>query len=330
MSNKPVLFDLEDTDKAPDVAAADVVPDLSEVAPNAGMQQAARLAARKPSRLARWFWSVTVALIGAVVSVAAWDFATGLITRVPLLGWAVTVGLGVALVLALLMGLRELVALARLRRVDGLRHGADGVGDDLTAANTYANRIDRFYAGRDDLSWGRARLGERRGELMDADAVLQLVEAELLVPLDAAALREVEAAARQVAMVTALVPLALADVVTALVSSMRMIRRIAEIYGGRGGFFSSWRLTRAVLSHLVVTGAVAVGDDLLEPVLGGTVLSKLSRRFGEGLVNGALTARVGIAAMEVCRPMPFGVGRKPKVRVVVQRALTGLFSKASQ
>lgn len=330
MSDKPVLFDLDDAEAAPDVAAAAAVPDLTQTAPTAAMLQAARLAARKPSRLARWLWSTVFALVSAGVSVAAWDFATGLITRVPLLGWAVTVGLAVALVLALLMGLRELAALARLRRVDGLRHGADNVGDDLAAAKTYATRIDRFYAGRDDLSWGRARLAERRGELMDADAVLQLVEAELLVPLDAAALREVEAAARQVAMVTALVPLALADVVTALVSSMRMIRRVAEIYGGRGGFFSSWRLTRAVLTHLVATGAVAVGDDLLEPVLGGSVLSKLSRRFGEGLVNGALTARVGIAAMEVCRPMPFSKGRRPKVRAVVQRALTGLFSKTSQ
>lgn len=327
MSNKPVLFDLEDAEAVPDVAAAATVPDLVPAAPHAAMQQAARLAGRKPSRLARWFWSTILALLGAAVSVAAWDFASGLITRVPVLGWAVTVGLGVALLLAILMGLRELAALALLRRVDGLRQSARTVGQDLKAANDLVARMDRLYAQREDLSWGRARLAERRGELMDADAVLQLAEAELLVPLDAAALREVEAAARQVAMVTALVPLALADVVTALLSSMRMIRRVAEIYGGRGGFFSSWRLTRAVLSHLVVTGAVAVGDDLLEPILGGTVLSKLSRRFGEGLVNGALTARVGIAAIEVCRPMPFQPGRKPKVRAVVKRALTGLFSK---
>ena len=327
MIDKPVLFEIDESETAPDVAAAASVPDLTQPVPDAAMQQAARLATRKPSRLARWFWSVVIALIGAVVSVAAWDFATGLITRVPLLGWAVTVGLAVALTLAVLMGLRELAALARLRRVDGLRRGADGAGDDLKGAQAFADKIDRFYAGRDDLSWGRARLAERRGELLDADAVLQLTETELLVPLDAAALRVVEGAARQVATVTALVPLALADVVTALVSSMRMIRQVAEIYGGRGGFFSSWRLTRAVLSHLVVTGAVAVGDDLLEPVLGGTMLSKLSRRFGEGLVNGALTARVGIAAMEVCRPMPFGNGRKPKVRAVIKRALAGLFSK---
>lgn len=104
-----------------------------------------------------------------------------------------------------------------------------------------------------------------------------------------------------------------------------MIRRVAEIYGGRSGVIGSWRLTRAVFTHLVATGAVAVGDDLLEPVLGGSILSKLSRRFGEGLVNGALSARVGVAAMEVCRPLPFSEARKPSVRGIIKNALGGLF-----
>ena len=72
------------------------------------------------------------------------------------------------------------------------------------------------------------------------------------------------------------------------------IRRIAEIYGGRSGTLGSWRLVRAVMTHLVATGAVAVGDDLIGSIGGGHLLSKLSRRFGEGLVNGALTARVGV------------------------------------
>ena len=159
--------------------------------------------------------------------------------------------------------------------------------------------------------------------------MLALAEDSLLAPLDAEAQREVEAAARRVATVTALVPLALADVVAALASSLRMIRRVAEIYGGRSGVLGSWRLTRAVMAHLVATGAVAVGDDLLETVLGGSVLSKLSRRFGEGLINGALTARVGVAAMEVCRPLPFSARRRPSVRGVVRRALTGIVGKTS-
>ena len=149
---------------------------------------------------------------------------------------------------------------------------------------------------------------------------------QLLSSLDRAAEREVAAAARQVATVTALVPLALADVVAALTSNLRMIRRVAEIYGGRGGVLGSWRLTRAVMTHLVATGAVAVGDDMLEPILGGSIIGKISRRFGEGLVNGALTARVGVAAIEVCRPLTFSEGQRPKARHLVKQALGGLFT----
>ena len=132
------------------------------------------------------------------------------------------------------------------------------------------------------------------------------------------------------ATVTALVPLAMADVVAALAANLRMIRRIAEVYGGRSGVLGSWRLTRAVLTHLVATGAVAIGDDMLEPILGGSILGKVSRRFGEGLVNGALTARVGVAAMEVCRPLPFSGRRKPSVRAIVKNALTGLFGSKTK
>jgi len=84
---------------------------------------------------------------------------------------------------------------------------------------------------------------------------------------------------------------------------------------------------RRVLGHLVATGAVAVGDDLIGSVAGGGLVGKLSRRFGEGVVNGALTARVGIAAMDLCRPLPFRALRRPSVSGLVQRALAGLFSR---
>ena len=79
------------------------------------------------------------------------------------------------------------------------------------------------------------------------------------------------------------------------------------------------------MSHPVATGAVAVGDDMLEPLLGGSILGKLSRRLAEGMVNSALTARVGVAAMEVCRPLAFSEGKRPSVRGLIGRSLTGLF-----
>lgn len=175
------------------------------------------------------------------------------------------------------------------------------------------------------MRWARDRVRETGLDAVDAGSVLVVAERELMGPLDSAARREIEAAARQVATVTALVPLAFADVAAALTANVRMIRRIAEIYGGRSGFLGGWRLTRTVLSHLVATGAVAVGDDLIGSVAGGGILSRVSRRFGEGLINGALTARVGVAAIEVCRPLPFRALKRPSVTSIVKRALTGLF-----
>ncbi len=329
MAKGPVLFEIEeDVTAPPSVAEAPPVPDIVEPAPaGQAMQIAARLAARKPSRLVRLFWWLATALVGAIASVAAWNFVTGLMANSPLLGWGFTVLFAVFLLVLALLSLREMAAFGRLTRLDGLRHDAGEAlaQEDLTSARNVTDRLVRLYRGREDTRWGRDRLAELRGDQLDASGLLGLAEHEVLGPLDIAASREVEAAARQVATVTALVPLALADVAAALTSNLRMIRRIAEIYGGRSGFFGSWRLTRAVLSHLVATGAVAVGDDLLEPVLGGSILGKLSRRFGEGMVNGALTARVGVAAMEVCRPLPFSQARKPSVRGIIGRSLTGLF-----
>lgn len=332
MAKGPVLFDLEDDKGArPSVAEAPTVQDLpAQDAPQGqAMQIAARLAARKPSRLTRLFWALAVALIGALVSIAAWTFVTDLMARYPLLGTAMTVLIAAFLLVLALVALRELAAFGRLGRLDGLRHSAVQAlaHEDLGAARDVTDRLVRLYKGREDTRWGRDRLSELRGDQLDAAGLLAVAEVEVLAPLDEAARREVEAAARQVATVTALVPLALADVAAALTSNLRMIRRIAEIYGGRSGFFGSWRLTRAVLSHLVATGAVAVGDDMLEPILGGSLLGKLSRRFGEGLVNGALTARVGVAAIEVCRPLPFSAAPRPRVRNIITRSLGGLFGK---
>lgn len=327
----PVLIELDDA-AAPAVSDAPPVPDTDLPAPTgAAMQMAARTMAGKPSRLGRLFWAVAGALLAAVLSAAAWDFVTGWIARSPVVGWTFA-GLTAAFVLVLLaVALRELAALSRLTRIDGLRHAASQAleSQDLPAARQVTDRLVALYRARPDTEWGRTRLAELRGDQMDAPGLIALVEDTLLAPLDRAAEREVAAAARQVATVTALVPIALADVVAALTANLRMIRRIAEVYGGRGGILGSWRLTRAVMTHLVATGAVAVGDDMLEPLLGGSIVGKLSRRFGEGLVNGALTARVGVAAIEVCRPLAFQAGKRPRARQLVKQALGGLFPSAT-
>jgi len=320
---KPFVLDLEGEG---DPGAAPPVPDILPT--GAAMQAAARIAAPRPGggvrRMAVWAFG---ALFSFVLSVAAWDFVTDLLTRNAVLGTVAFALIVVAVGLALLGAAREAAAFARLGRLDALRRGAVAAmaNADLAGARTTVAGLERLYAGRPDTAWGRARLAERRGDVFDADGLLRLAEVEVLGPLDQTARREIEAAARQVALVTALVPLALADVAAALFANLRMIRRIAEIYGGRSGSLGSWRLLSRVFGHLVATGAVALTDDLVGTVAGGGVLSKVSRRFGEGIVNGALTARVGVAAMELCRPLPFVALPEPGVANLVSRALTGLF-----
>jgi putative membrane protein len=322
----PVLIELDEPQRAAPQDAPPV-PDAAALPQGQAMQVVATLGARRANRLARVFWAALLALVGFAASLAAWDFVTGLLAANPVLGWTAAALVGLVLVTLILIALREAAAFSRLGRLDDLRRAAEAAlsASDLPAARGVVARLDTLYRGRPRLELGRAELTHRRDEVFEAETLLALAETQLLAPLDAAARAEVEVAARQVATVTALVPIALADVVAALTANVRMIRRIAEIYGGRSGTLGSWRLMRAVMTHLVATGAVAIGDDLIGSVAGGSILSKVSRRFGEGVVNGALTARVGVAAMEVCRPLPFGAGRRPSVTAMVRRALTGLF-----
>ena len=319
----PALIDREG--EAADPATAPPVPDL--LPDGRAMQAAAQLATARPSGLMRLAGWVFGALFSFVLTVAAYDFVTTLFARNAALGWAAFVLVLGAVLVALILAAREAAAFARLGQLDGLRAEAVAAraAGDLKVARCLVAQIGRLYAGRGELAAGRARLARRQGEVLDADALLALTEVELVAPLDALARAEVETGARQVALVTALVPMALADVAMALFANLRMIRRIAEIYGGRAGTLGSWRLLRRVFGHLLATGAVALTDDLISSVAGGGVVSKLSRRFGEGVVNGALTARVGVAAMEVCRPLPFVAVPRPKVSVLVSRAVGGMF-----
>jgi len=315
MTNRgPVLIDLSD-EPPPDVGAAPMI-DAPE---GAAMQRAVSgMAEGGGWGPGGWVLASGGALVSLMLGLAAWDYVNRLVAAVPVLGWLATV-LSLVLVGALLLwALREGFGLMRLRRLDALRRRAEAalVSGDLAEARAVAGSVAALYGARD--------AGE---ESLDAVAVLESAEALLLRGLDARALVEVQAAARQVALATAMIPLPLADVAAALAANLRMIRRIAEIYGGRPGSFGNWRLARAVAGHLLATGAVALGDDVIGSLAGGGLVSKLSRRFGEGVVNGALTARVGLAAMDLCRPLPWRMAVRPGVTATTAAALKGLFGR---
>jgi putative membrane protein len=148
----------------------------------------------------------------------------------------------------------------------------------------------------------------------------------MVAPLDAEARRLVTRSAKRVATVTAMSPMVLIAVGYVAVENLRLLRLLATLYGGRPGVIAVLRLARMVFTHVVATGGIALTDDLLGQFLGQDLLRRLSRRLGEGAFNGALTARLGVAALEVIRPLPFLASKPPRVRDVLAEALRGLIA----
>jgi putative membrane protein len=232
------------------------------------------------------------------------------------LGW-----LGIALACAFLTALaviigRELAGLFRLKQLARLRLRSDDAAsrNDRDAAVAMLRSLIALYRDRPDTARGRRLVAENLGEIIDGRDLLVLAERDLIAPLDQRARRLASAAARRVAVVTAVSPRAVFDVIFVLWESVRLIRGVAELYGGRPGAFGLFRLMRAVLSHLAVTGSIAVGDTLLQQLVGHGVAARLSAKLGEGVVNGLMTARIGLSAIDVCRPLPFLAAERPQLK----------------
>ncbi len=52
---------------------------------------------------------------------------------------------------------------------------------------------------------------------------------------------------------------------------------------------------------------------MIQQLVGHGLASRLSAKLGEGVVNGLMTARIGIAAMDVVRPFPFNAEKRPGI-----------------
>jgi putative membrane protein len=143
--------------------------------------------------------------------------------------------------------------------------------------------------------------------------MIRLAERELMTPLDQQARLLISAAAQRVSLVTAISPRALFDVVFVFAASLRLIRQLARLYGGRPGTLGMIRLMRHVLAHLAITGGMAASDSVIQQILGHGLTAKLSQRLGEGVLNGLLTARLGLAAIDVTRPLPFVALPRPSL-----------------
>ncbi|MEQ1771752.1 MAG: TIGR01620 family protein [Devosia sp.] len=323
---KPTAFSLDDTNataaplRGPRAFAAEDVTDLPDNVVSLSDPDPAPETATVPigrmTWLARLLWTTGGLIVSLALGLAADRLIRDLFATYPALGW---VGLGLVVLFGIaLLGLiiREAAALSRLRSLDHLKLEATNAlaTDRLRDGQSVLGELTTIYAPRADLSGALARMASGQRQLFDGGELIRYGERSLMAPLDARARALTAASARRVALVTAVSPRALVDIAFVVWESIRLGGAIARLYGARPGLFGTWRLIGAILSHLAVTGGLVLTDGIIEQLVGQGLAARLSQRLGEGVVNGLMTVRVGIAAMRVVRPLPFTTEPQPMVK----------------
>jgi putative membrane protein len=320
MSRKPTAFRLDD----PRVVLAD--EDEKPRTPRGGVRLTPEPEAfdlpvpvppppvpRKRFSWGTLFWSALGGLVALGTGLATTALIEDLYARAAWLGQ-----LGIALAAVALLALlviigREIAGLYRLASIEKLRARSETAlaEDDRDEARDIVRTLTAQLGTAPALARSRAELESHLTEIIDGRDLLHIAERTLMATLDAQASQLVARTATRVSVVTAVSPRAAIDIAFVAFAAFGMIRRLAAIYGGRPGMLGMIRLVRHIITHLTITGGMAAGDSLIQQFLGHGIATKLSARLGEGVLNGLMTARLGLAAIEVTRPLPFAALPRP-------------------
>jgi putative membrane protein len=264
----------------------------------------------------RLFFAAGAVLLIGWLGLEAYDFVAGLFARSPLLGAAFALLLALVALGAIGALGRELADLRRLERAEQLRL----IGERLIAsevhgqADAYLAQLERLYRSRPDLAEPLARFEVQTSDALNDGERLRLFATTVLAPLDRQARRLVTRGARDIGALTALSPLGLLDSAIVLWRTLAMLRAIARLYGVRPGPVASIRLLRRTLGHVLAAGLGELLSDAAVETAGASLLSVISTRIGQGAVHGLLAARLGHAAVQICRPLPFVEGELPSMK----------------
>ena len=134
--------------------------------------------------------------------------------------------------------------------------------------------------------------------------IMTLYANSLLITQDTQAKKLINRFATESALLVALSPLALVDMMAVLWRGTKLIEQIGKIYGIGFGYASRIKLYRMLIKQVMFVGSAELISDLAATALSAELLGKLSGRAAQGVSAGIFTARIGYKAMELSRPLP--------------------------
>ena len=324
LSDDQVIVAAADGGDAPTGRTVRVIPEPESATPAISVDDPIP----SPRRGFLWgmlFWSAAGGLMLLAIGLAVTGLIEDLFARSKELGW---LGLALAIlatVSLVIIGVREAIGLLRLSRMERLHQRAADIilSDNRIDGRALVLDLIALTRSMPRLARARASLEGHLADIIDGADLVRLAERELMTPLVQEARKLVGAAAKRVSIVTAVSSRAAIDMLFVLGTALALVRRLSFLYGARPGALGLFRLMRLAVSHLAMTGGLAASDSLLQQMLGHGIAAKLSARLGEGILNGFLTARLGLAAIDVIRPLPFAVLSRPTLSDLMSDAVRG-------
>ena len=317
-----ILMDAEDDPSRPSRGKVHITPD-SDPAQLPVLIDEPVVPVRKGFGWGGIFWTALAGLVTLGLGLGIANLVEDLFNRNTTLGYmGLVFAIFAVLALVVIIG-REALSLARLETIEKLHARANAVllSDDRKESDAIVRDLLKVAHENPRLARARAALEEHGRDIIDGADMVRLAERELMTPLDQEARRLISSAAQRVSLVTAVSPGVVIDMLFVFAAALRLVRQLARLYGGRPGTLGMIRLMRHVIAHLALTGGMAASDSLIQQMLGHGITAKLSAKLGEGLLNGLLTARLGLAAVDVTRPLPFAALPRPVLSDLVKDLL---------
>ncbi len=294
-------------------------------------------------RSPRWLWRIVLALFAVLIGVEMFDFFVTGFTQSPIITTIYAIILACLTILASSSLLSEWSTLRQFKRREKLKQQTSEVlfNNDTSAINgnkelnveCFCQKItDNLPC---DLSFEKE--SEQAQAWQDAlnssysnQELLQLYSRIVLSKVDEKAMAEIAKFSTEAVVLVSLSPVAIIDMLIILWRNLRMINKVAGLYGLKLGYWSRIKLIRQVFVNMVYAGASELIADFGADMIGADLLGKLSGRLAQGLGAGMLTARLGVKTMQLCRPIPFE--DKPKlghVRKEMLKTIKNLISRTS-
>ncbi len=191
-----------------------------------------------------------------------------------------------------------------LKRVDNLQsRGKKLLNNPSKESIKYlTDMIEEYDKSSDkEIKDGISELKKRLNDSLFYDEVIKILNEYLMKPLDEKAEKAILKYSKNSALLSAISPIAIVDILILFWQNYRLSIEIAKIYGFKPSFISNLILFKKVIENLIFAGvSEAISDSVTN-----SIFSKISYALSQGLTNGILTIRIGLSAMKLSRPIPF-------------------------